>query len=257
MPKKYFHIVTCPLSKRQRFLYEDYIGRRNTREQLASGSFLSMMGVLMQLRKVCNHPDLFETRPIRTPFICECIELAIPRLVERMAQIERGVVFSHSLNRCMWEQNTPNGSILEQDTPNGSILDHNPPYGSTLEQNPPNRSTLEQNPPNGSTLEHNTLTDAALDAADWRRSLQIFPSFCRRVALVNDFRLVDRETDSQGAALLRRSLQPTSNSFLDEIVELQTTFTPDSALIREVHAAAFNSTFFPAPSSPPSLVPPL
>ena len=227
MPKKYFHIVTCPLSKRQRFLYEDYIGRRNTREQLASGSFLSMMGVLMQLRKVCNHPDLFETRPIRTPFICECIELAIPRLVERMAQIERGVVFSHALNRCMWEQDTL--------------------YESTLEHNPPNRSTLE----------HNTLTDAALDAADWRRSLQIFPSFCRRVALVNDFRLVDRETDSLGAALLRRSLQPNSNSFLDEIVELQTTFTPDSALIQEVHAAAFNSTFFPAPSSPPSLVPPL
>ena len=237
MPKKYFHIVTCPLSKRQRFLYEDYIGRRNTREQLASGSFLSMMGVLMQLRKVCNHPDLFETRPIRTPFICECIELAIPRLVERMAQIERGVVFSHVLNRCMWEQDTL--------------------YGSTLEQNSPNGSTLEHNPPNRSTLEHNTLTDAALDAADWRRSLQIFPSFCRRIALVNDFRLVDRETDSLGAALLRRSLQPTSNSFLDEIVELQTTFTPDSALIREVHAAAFNSTFFPAPSSPPSLVPPL
>ena len=237
MPKKYFHIVTCPLSKRQRFLYEDYIGRRNTREQLASGSFLSMMGVLMQLRKVCNHPDLFETRPIRTPFICECIELAIPRLVERMAQIERGVVFSHALNRCMWEQDTL--------------------YGSTLEQNSPNGSTLEHNPPNRSTLEHNTLTDAALDAADWRRSLQIFPSFCRRVALVNDFRLVDRETDSLGAALLRRSLQPNSNSFLDEIVELQTTFTPDSALIREVHAAAFNSTFFPAPSSPPSLVPPL
>ena len=237
MPKKYFHIVTCPLSKRQRFLYEDYIGRRNTREQLASGSFLSMMGVLMQLRKVCNHPDLFETRPIRTPFICECIELAIPRLVERMAQIERGVVFSHALNRCMWEQDTL--------------------YESTLEQNTPNRSTLEQNTPNRSTLEHNTLTDAALDAADWRRSLQIFPSFCRRVALVNDFRLVDRETDSQGAALLRRSLQPNSNSFLDEIVELQTTFTPDSALIREVHAAAFNSTFFPAPPSPPSLVPPL
>ena len=237
MPKKYFHIVTCPLSKRQRFLYEDYIGRRNTREQLASGSFLSMMGVLMQLRKVCNHPDLFETRPIRTPFICECIELAIPRLVERMVQIERGVVFSHALNRCMWEQDTPNGS--------------------TLEHNPPNRSTLDYNPPYGSSLDHNTLTDAALDAADWRRSLQIFPSFCRRVALVNDFRLVDRETDSLSAALLRRSLQPTSNSFLDEIVELQTTFTPDSALIREVHAAAFNSTFFPAPSSPPSLVPPL
>ena len=226
MPKKYFHIVTCPLSKRQRFLYEDYIGRRNTREQLASGSFLSMMGVLMQLRKVCNHPDLFETRPIRTPFICECIEFPIPRLVERMARTERGVVFSHTLNRCMWEQDA-----LE-------------------------RSSLQQNALTDAALQQNALTDAALDAADWRRSLRIFPSFCRRVALVNDFRLVDRETDSMGAALLRRSLQPNSNAFLDEIVELQATFNPNSALIQEVHAAAFSSTFFPAPSSPLSLVPP-
>ena len=226
MPKKYFHIVTCPLSKRQRFLYEDYIGRRNTREQLASGSFLSMMGVLMQLRKVCNHPDLFETRPIRTPFICECIEFPIPRLVERMARTERGVVFSHTLNRCMWEQDA-----LE-------------------------RSSLQQNALTDAALQQNALTDAALDAADWRRSLRIFPSFCRRAALVNDFRLVDRETDSMGAALLRRSLQPNSNAFLDEIVELQATFNPNSALIQEVHAAAFSSTFFPAPSSPLSLVPP-
>ena len=226
MPKKYFHIVTCPLSKRQRFLYEDYIGRRNTREQLASGSFLSMMGVLMQLRKVCNHPDLFETRPIRTPFICECIEFPIPRLVERMARTERGVVFSHTLNRCMWEQDA-----LE-------------------------RSSLQQNALTDAALQQNALTDAALDAADWRRSLRIFPSFCRRVALVNDFRLVDRETGSMGAALLRRSLQPNSNSFLDEIVELQATFNPNSALIQEVHAAAFSSTFFPAPSSPLSLLPP-
>ena len=28
-----------------------------------------MMNVLMQLRKVCNHPDLFEPRPIKSPFI--------------------------------------------------------------------------------------------------------------------------------------------------------------------------------------------
>lgn len=198
MPKKYFHIVTCPLSKRQRFLYEDYIGRRKTREQLASGSFLSMMGVLMQLRKVCNHPDLFETRPITTPFICEPIEFAVPRCVERL---ERGVVFSHSLNRCMWEQND--------------------------------------------------LTDDALDAADWRRSLLVFPSFTRRVASINDFRLVDRETDSLGAALLRQSLLPNSNSFLEMIGSLQTTFNPNSPLIEEVHNAVFNFRFFPTPSSSP------
>ena len=151
MPKKYFHIVTCPLSKRQRFLYEDYIGRRNTREQLASGSFLSMMGVLMQLRKVCNHPDLFETRPITTPFICDAITIRVPKMVY---QLERGVVFSHSLNHF---------------------------------------------------CEQTDLTDEALESADWRRSLLIFPSFCRRVCLVNDERLVDREEDSLVAAIMRTS----------------------------------------------------
>src|SRR5205807_3445589 len=33
-----------------------------------SGNFLSIINCLMQLRKVCNHPDLFEVRPIRTSF---------------------------------------------------------------------------------------------------------------------------------------------------------------------------------------------
>ena len=32
---------------------------------------MGMMNVLMQLRKVCNHPDLFEPRPIISPFQCE------------------------------------------------------------------------------------------------------------------------------------------------------------------------------------------
>ena len=110
MPKKYFHIVSCPLSKRQRFLYEDYIGRRNTREQLASGSFLSMMGVLMQLRKVCNHPDLFETRPINTPFVCERVQQQFPRLVQNV--LLPGVS-SHSINRAMFETNDLSDEALE------------------------------------------------------------------------------------------------------------------------------------------------
>ena len=32
------------------------------------GDFFSIMNVLMQLRKVCNHPDLFESRHIDSPF---------------------------------------------------------------------------------------------------------------------------------------------------------------------------------------------
>ena len=66
MPAKYEHIVYCRLSKRQRFLYDDFMSRSQTKATLASGNFMSIVNCLMQLRKVCNHPDLFEMRPILT-----------------------------------------------------------------------------------------------------------------------------------------------------------------------------------------------
>lgn len=68
MPAKYEHVVLCRLSKRQRFLYDGFMSRAQTKETLASGNYLSIINCLMQLRKVCNHPDLFETRPITTSF---------------------------------------------------------------------------------------------------------------------------------------------------------------------------------------------
>ena len=61
--------MKCPLSKRQRFLYDDFMSRAKTRETLAGGNLLSVINVLMQLRKVCNHPNLFEPRPTVSPFI--------------------------------------------------------------------------------------------------------------------------------------------------------------------------------------------
>lgn len=74
MPGKYEHIVYCRLSKRQRYLYDDFMSRAKTKETLASGNFLSIINCLMQLRKVCNHPDLFEVRPIVTSY-------AVPKTV--------------------------------------------------------------------------------------------------------------------------------------------------------------------------------
>ena len=68
MPGKYEHVVYCRLSKRQRYLYDGFMSRAQTRETLASGNSFSIMNALMQLRKVCNHPDLFETRQIVTSF---------------------------------------------------------------------------------------------------------------------------------------------------------------------------------------------
>lgn len=71
MPKKYEHVINCRLSKRQRFLYEEFMGLTKTKETLQSGNFLSVINVLMQLRKVCNHPNLFEERPVTSPLLLQ------------------------------------------------------------------------------------------------------------------------------------------------------------------------------------------
>lgn len=68
LPAKHEHIVMCRLSKRQRFLYDEFISNANTKKTLESGNYLGIANILMQLRKVCNHPDLFEPRPIVSPF---------------------------------------------------------------------------------------------------------------------------------------------------------------------------------------------
>ncbi|XP_010571141.1 PREDICTED: helicase SRCAP-like [Haliaeetus leucocephalus] len=83
MPKKYEHVLKCRLSKRQRYLYDDFMGQASTKATLASGHFMSVINVLMQLRKVCNHPDLFEPRPVHSPFITEGICFVTASLVLR------------------------------------------------------------------------------------------------------------------------------------------------------------------------------
>lgn len=82
MPGKFEHIVKCQLSRRQMTLYEEFLSRSSTRQALKKGgNFMGMMNVLMQLRKVCNHPDLFEPRSVVTPFVLSSICLVVPRCV--------------------------------------------------------------------------------------------------------------------------------------------------------------------------------
>jgi E1A-binding protein p400 len=71
LPEKVEHIVQCNLSRRQRLLYDEYINSDKTKQTLNDSDFFSIMNVLMQLRKVCNHPDLFEARTIESPFIMQ------------------------------------------------------------------------------------------------------------------------------------------------------------------------------------------
>nr|CAB3266557.1 helicase SRCAP [Phallusia mammillata] len=88
MPNKYEHVVKCHLSKRQRFLYEDFMSKASTKDTLAGGHFMSVINVLMQLRKVCNHPNLFEPRPTVSPFVTHPVELNVPSIVYKA--LEKG-----------------------------------------------------------------------------------------------------------------------------------------------------------------------
>lgn len=78
LPPKFEHVLKCHLSKRQRELYDDFLSRSDVKENLNSGDMFKVMNVLMQLRKVCNHPDLFEGRPILSPFAMNAIFYAVP-----------------------------------------------------------------------------------------------------------------------------------------------------------------------------------
>ncbi|KAL8687363.1 MAG: hypothetical protein Q9218_006443 [Villophora microphyllina] len=101
MPGKFEHVVYCRLSKRQRYLYDGFMSRAQTRETLASGNYLSIINCLMQLRKVCNHPDLFETRQIVTSFAMPKPAIAgyeIKELLVRRRLLHEGVMDKVDLN---------------------------------------------------------------------------------------------------------------------------------------------------------------
>jgi DNA helicase INO80 len=85
-------MVYCPLTTRQKLLYmalkkkiriEDllnYTGRDDGNS--ADKNFTSsLMNLVMQFRKVCNHPELFERRDIKSPFSMKIKEFLLPRLV--------------------------------------------------------------------------------------------------------------------------------------------------------------------------------
>lgn len=48
MPGKFEHVVKCQLSRRQMYLYEEFMARSSTRQALKSrsGNFMAMMNVL-------------------------------------------------------------------------------------------------------------------------------------------------------------------------------------------------------------------
>ncbi|KAF5194345.1 Photoperiod-independent early flowering 1-like [Thalictrum thalictroides] len=113
LPGKYEHVIFCRLSRRQRNLYEDFIASSETQATLANANFFGMISVIMQLRKVCNHPDLFEGRPIVSSFDMSGIELKLSSSVCMMllsgpfASVDLsglGLLFTHlDFSMSSWE----------------------------------------------------------------------------------------------------------------------------------------------------------
>lgn len=82
----------CPLTTRQKYLYmalkkkiriEDLLKATGHSDgHTTDKNFTSnLMNLVMQFRKVCNHPELFERRDIRSPFVFPKCEYQMPRLV--------------------------------------------------------------------------------------------------------------------------------------------------------------------------------
>ncbi|EAR81720.2 SNF2 family amine-terminal protein, partial (macronuclear) [Tetrahymena thermophila SB210] len=77
LPTKTEYIIKCPLSRRQRYLYDEFISRDDTKNSMKQQDFLGLMNIVMQLKKVCNHPDLFEARTIESPFSSMKLKLVV------------------------------------------------------------------------------------------------------------------------------------------------------------------------------------
>ncbi|KAK7392807.1 hypothetical protein VNO78_21255 [Psophocarpus tetragonolobus] len=130
LPMKHEHVIYCRLSKRQRNLYEDFIASSETQATLASANFFGMISVIMQLRKVCNHPDLFEGRPIVSSFDMCGIEIQLSSSVCSMllpspfSTVDLrglGLLFTHlDYSMAAWESDevqaleTPAALIMER-----------------------------------------------------------------------------------------------------------------------------------------------
>ena len=55
-------------------MYDEFLEKRDNPDDK-----LTIMNVLMYLRKVCNHPDLFAPREVLSPLRLPAVELDIPK----------------------------------------------------------------------------------------------------------------------------------------------------------------------------------
>ncbi|XP_053743673.1 chromatin-remodeling ATPase INO80 isoform X2 [Synchiropus splendidus] len=93
-------LTYCQLTTRQRLLYqalrnkisiEDLLQSSMGTAQQAHNTTSSLMNLVMQFRKVCNHPDLFERQDTRSPFYMTLKPYALSKFLYR-----NGLLHSHN-----------------------------------------------------------------------------------------------------------------------------------------------------------------
>ncbi|XP_051508964.1 E1A-binding protein p400-like isoform X9 [Myxocyprinus asiaticus] len=97
LPKKYEHILKCRLSKRQKSMYEDILIQPSAQEALKTGHFVRVLEVLMQLQRICNHPDLIQARETHNSYVCQPLQYDTPSLVLTALQQDQWKTVNMSL----------------------------------------------------------------------------------------------------------------------------------------------------------------
>ncbi|XP_061586413.1 E1A-binding protein p400 isoform X2 [Cololabis saira] len=97
LPKKYEHILKCRLSNRQKSLYEDILTQPGSQEALKTGHFVSVLQVLMQLQRVCNHPELVAPRETSSSYFCSSLQCDVPSLVLKAIENESNKISNLSI----------------------------------------------------------------------------------------------------------------------------------------------------------------
>ncbi|XP_019627273.1 PREDICTED: DNA helicase INO80-like [Branchiostoma belcheri] len=101
-------LVYCCLNLRQTMLYqavknkisiEDLLQSSAGSSSQAQSTTSSLMNLVMQFRKVCNHPELFERQEARSPLFTQPDAFILPKLVYRQGHVDS---VSYSKNRYIY-----------------------------------------------------------------------------------------------------------------------------------------------------------
>ncbi|KAL3811882.1 hypothetical protein ACHAXA_005548 [Cyclostephanos tholiformis] len=267
LPGKYEHIIKCQLSRRQMFLYEEFMARSSTRKAVSGGNFMGMMNVLMQLRKVCNHPDLFEPRSVTTPFVMERLTLStascVVRAIEPTSALDE---LSSFLRLPLWTmgQGSPSfqKSISVDQIVAGQLFEYMTPE-SIIVENVTNDDLTEPMPPPEmavgissflygirATEKHERVSRAKFVSGINKRRCEtlVFPysdRLRRAVSVVSDLCYLPLKDDlnvSQIAATpmellaMRKSQEDRAND-LDEIVDKFVFCVPKAGTLKPMHVS--------------------